>query len=73
MIPNNYRETLCLLRVSIIYPSYFQQQRSLLPHRSRKHVTGRRRLNIPALGIRLGAAIGAQGTDLSRVKESEGG
>lgn len=48
MIPQHYRETLCLLHISIIHPSYFQQKHSLLGYCGCEHVNKHRRLNLPA-------------------------
>lgn len=57
MIPQHYRETLCLLHISIIHPSYFQQKHSLLGYCGCEHVNKHRRLNLPALRVQLGASI----------------
>lgn len=61
MIPQHYRETLCLLRVSIIHPSYFQQKHSLLGHCGCEHVNKHRRLNLLALRVQLGGLISRSG------------
>ena len=60
MIPN-ITETLCLLRISIIYPAYFQQQCSLLRDRCCQHVTKHWCLNILALRVQLGGSIRVEG------------
>lgn len=57
MIPQHYRETLCLLHISIIHPSYFQQKHSLLGYCGCEHVNKHWRLNLPALRVQLGSSI----------------
>lgn len=60
MIPN-ITERLCLLHISIIYPSHFQQKRSLLQYCGCEHVNKHWRLNLPALRVQLGGSIRAEG------------
>lgn len=68
-------QRLCLLRISIIYPAYFQQQCSLLRDRCCQHVTKHWCLNILALRVQLGGSIrGKRTSNLKHfMKVKEGG